>query len=107
LPGNILKVSPIQTSAILQSTKELNVIFGAEINLNFGVVLGFSFTFNLGVEKKPTIKVSHEIRIKNCILYQFDVNLLIDINLRKKRKCTNTSLSTRALVLNKTPKLLR
>jgi hypothetical protein len=65
LPGKILKVSPIQTSAILQSTKELKVILGAGINLNVGLV-ALSMDVE-GAAKKLTIKFSQEKMNKICI----------------------------------------
>jgi hypothetical protein len=66
LPGKILKVSPIHTSAILQSTKELKVILGAGISLNFGVVVLLSMEIE-GATKKPIIKLNQEKINKNCI----------------------------------------
>ena len=65
LPGKILKVSSIHTSAILQSTKELKVILGAGINLNVGVA-ALSIDVE-GAAKKLTIKFSQEKMNKICI----------------------------------------
>jgi hypothetical protein len=64
LPGKILKVSSIHTSAILQSTKELKVILGAGINLNVGVV---ALSMDVEGAKKLTIRFSQEKMNKICI----------------------------------------
>ena len=64
LPGKILKVSSIHTSAILQSTKELKVILGAGINLNVGVV---ALSMDVEGAKKLTIRFSQEKINKICI----------------------------------------
>ena len=38
------------------------------------------------------MKENQEIKVKNCILFQFIVNLFVDINLIKNVQPTNTSL---------------
>jgi hypothetical protein len=71
-------VSPIQTSAILQSTKELKVIFGAGINLNFGLAeLSIDV---VGSPNNPRIKLSHEKMNTICINKDIYISKQFKIN---------------------------